>query len=51
MLVSSTLHSYKIENTSAARASYAEDKATGAAIGGGVGFILGILSLPNVLDG
>ena len=31
-------------------ASYAEDKVTGALIGGGVGLILGILSLPNLSD-
>lgn len=32
-------------------ASYAEDKVTGALIGVGVGLILSILSLPNLLDG
>lgn len=31
-------------------ASYAEDKVTGALISGGVGLILGILSLPNLSD-
>ena len=35
---------------SALVASYAEDKVTGALIGGGVGLILGILSLPNLFD-